>query len=41
LAEQTYQQSADGLKGRPAELNQAPRQDPVSGVTYVDHEDNK
>ncbi|CAN5395112.1 hypothetical protein BH10ACI3_BH10ACI3_11230 [soil metagenome] len=41
LAEQTYQQSADAWNGKPASLNQAPKQDPVTGTTFVDNGDNK
>lgn len=37
LAEQTYQQSADAWKGKPA----TPNQEPVSGTTDVANEDNK
>jgi len=39
LAEQTYHQSANALNGNPVDSNQT-KQDPVSGTTYVDHEDN-
>lgn len=40
LAEQTYQQGADAWNGKPAGLDQAPKQDPVTGTT-PDNEDNK
>lgn len=41
LAEQTYQQSADALNGKPVDLNQTqPRQEPTTGTTYVTNEDN-
>lgn len=36
LAQQTYEQSADAWNGNPLEVNQAPKQDPVSGTTYVE-----
>jgi anti-sigma factor RsiW len=39
LAEQTYQQSANALNGKPADLNQT-KQEPVTGTTYVDNEGN-
>jgi anti-sigma factor RsiW len=39
LAEQTYQQSADALNGKPA--NDQSRKDPVTGVTYIDNEEKK
>jgi hypothetical protein len=38
LAEQTYEQSANALNGKP--VSQGPK-DPVSGATYVNNEDNK
>ncbi|MEP6787272.1 MAG: hypothetical protein ABJB40_02495 [Acidobacteriota bacterium] len=41
LAEQTYQQSADAWNGKTNALDQAPRQDPVTGTTYVDNGDKK
>lgn len=41
LAEQTYQQSADAWNGKPAEVNQAPRQDPISGTRTVENEEKK
>jgi predicted anti-sigma-YlaC factor YlaD len=42
LAEQTYQQSADGLNGRPAVMNEGTRQDPITGTTDVsDDKTNK
>jgi len=40
LAEQTYQQGADAWNGKPASLNQAPKQDPITGTTDVSNEDN-
>jgi len=40
LAEQTYQQSADALNGKPADVNQAPKQDPANGTTYVTNEES-
>jgi anti-sigma factor RsiW len=36
LAEQTYQQSADALNGKPAGANESTKQDPLNGATYVD-----
>ena len=39
LSEQTYQQSAGALKGEPVE--QAPKQDPVTGTTYIDNQNDK
>jgi len=41
LAEQTYQQSADAWNGSPGDVNKAPKQDPTTGTTYVDHEEQK
>jgi len=41
LAEQTYQQSADAWNGKPNALDQAPKQDPVTGTTYIDNGDQK
>lgn len=41
LAEQTYQQSADAWNGKPVEVNQAPKQDPITGTTNVNNEENK
>jgi hypothetical protein len=38
LAEQTYQQSANALNGKPVDTD-APKQDPVTGTTYVDDEE--
>lgn len=40
LAEATYQQGADALKGRPIAIEQS-GQEPVSGATFVDNEDKK
>ncbi|MFM9903505.1 MAG: anti-sigma factor family protein [Pyrinomonadaceae bacterium] len=40
LAEATYQQSADALNGKPAALDQAPKQDPIAGTTDVSNEGN-
>lgn len=40
LAEQTYQQSADALNGKPADVNQTPKQEPAAGTTYVSNEDS-
>jgi hypothetical protein len=39
LAEQTYEQSANALNGKP--VQQSPKQDPVTGATYVDNEEKK
>lgn len=41
LAEQTYQQSADAWNGKPNSLNETPRQDSITGTTYVDSGENK
>jgi anti-sigma factor RsiW len=41
LAEQTYQQSADALNGKPVQINQTPNQEPISGTTTVANEGNK
>ena len=41
LAEQTYQQSADALNGKPVQINQTPAQEPISGTTTVANEENK
>lgn len=41
LAEQTYEQGANAWNGRPVEVNQNSRQDPVTGTTYVDSGDKK
>jgi len=41
LAETTYQQSAEAWNGGNKELNQAPKQDPVNGTTFVDNEEKK
>lgn len=38
LAEQTYQQSAQAWNGKPSELEQAPRQDPITGTTDVSND---
>jgi len=40
LAEQTYQQSADAWNGKPSSLNQAPKQNPITGTTDISNEDN-
>jgi len=40
LAEQTYQQSADALNGKPVQINQT-SQEPISGTTTVANEENK
>jgi anti-sigma factor RsiW len=40
LAEATYKQSADAWKGNSTDPN-APKQDPVSGTTFVDNEEKK
>jgi len=37
LAEQTYQQSAIALNGKPVDVEQGPK-DPVSGATFVNEE---
>ena len=39
LAEQTYQQSADAWNGKPNVLNDAPKQDPVTGTIYIDNKE--
>jgi anti-sigma factor RsiW len=39
LAEQTYQQSAGALKGKP--VDQTPKPDPVTGATYIDNQNDK
>jgi len=36
LAKQTYQQGADAWNGKKASADQAPKQDPVTGTTYVE-----
>ncbi len=41
LAEQTYKQGADAWNGKPAELDQAPKQDPITGTTDISNEDKK
>lgn len=41
LAEQTYQQSADAWNGKPAPLETAPRQDPITGTIPVENEGSK
>jgi anti-sigma factor RsiW len=41
LATATYEQSADGLNGRPQSANEAIRQDPITGTTDVSSEDGK
>ena len=41
LAELTYQQSADAWNGKPNTLNDAPKQDPITGTTDVSNEDKK
>ena len=39
LAEQTYQQSADAWNGKPVIMGENPKQDPVSGTTFVDNKE--
>ena len=39
LAAQTYQQSADAWNGKPNVLIEAPKQDPVTGTTYIDNKE--
>jgi len=41
LAEQTYQQSADALNGKPSSAVEAGRQDPITGTTDVRNEEKK
>jgi anti-sigma factor RsiW len=41
LAAQTYQQGAAAWNGKPADLDQAPKQDPISGTTDISNEDKK
>lgn len=41
LAEQTFQQSADAWNGKPAVLDHAPKQDPITGTTDVSNEEKK
>ena len=41
LAEQTYQQGADAWNGRPAALDQAPNQEPITGTVPVGNEEKK
>ncbi len=41
LANSTYQQSADAWNGKPVEVNQAPKQNPIDGTTTVGNEDDK
>jgi len=36
LAEQTYQQSAGAFNGKPVDIDQAPKKDPITGTTYVE-----
>lgn len=39
LAEKTYKQGADAWNGKPAALETAPNQDPITGTAPVEHED--
>jgi anti-sigma factor RsiW len=41
LAEQTYQQGADAWNGKPAELNQVPKQETITGTRNVENEETK
>jgi len=41
LAEQTYQQGADAWNGKPTGLNQAPRQESITGTRTVENEEKK
>lgn len=41
LAEQTYQQGADAWNGKPVDVNQVPKLDPITGTTNVSNEEKK
>lgn len=41
LAKQTYQQGADVWNGKPAAMDQAPNQDPITGTSPISSEDHK